>query len=249
MRIVENLYNYFPYKKSFLLEFKNAKNEVKKEWIIDTTYKSPVEYSTKTISFDSGIAYVNISNVDYKLFSKNIDKINASKGLIIDLRNYPTYSTLKTLGHFTDSILEPGQWQTYKIRYPDQKRLEYKKVVPWKIKPAKPRIKVPVVVLIGRDNYSFGETCLEIIKHYHLGTLIGETSGGTNGDINFGYINSSFVLIWTGMKVTQRDGSRFMGVGVEPDIRVHTTRNEYIHGRDGVYDAAIEFLKKGRGIK
>jgi C-terminal processing protease CtpA/Prc len=102
--------------------------------------------------------------------------------------------------------------------------------------PMPERFTCPVVFLTDANAMSYGETFMEMVKHYRIGTIIGEPTAGTNGDVRF-----DFEVMMTGLKFTSHDGSRHHGIGVIPDIIVHPEV-----GKDNVFEYAKSYI---RGLK
>ncbi|RZJ95028.1 MAG: hypothetical protein EOO60_01605 [Hymenobacter sp.] len=72
-----------------------------------------------------------------------------------------------------------------------------------------PHVATPTVFLIGPDTFGYGEILVELIRHYQLGLLLGQPTGGTNGKVNFASIGRHFRLSWTGRLVCNRDGQPY----------------------------------------
>jgi len=78
---------------------------------------------------------------------------------------------------------------------------------------------------------------------YNLATIVGETTGGANGSINFSTLPSGWVVGWTGMKAVNLDGSQFHMKGIKPNISVTPTLAGLKAGKDEVLDKALEYLR------
>lgn len=85
-----------------------------------------------------------------------------------------------------------------------------------------------------------------IIEEYDLGTIIGEATAGTNGNVNRLTLPGGYQITWTGMKVLKHDGSRHHGVGIQPDLVVTPTRAGVAAGRDELLERAIEHLRSSQ---
>jgi C-terminal processing protease CtpA/Prc len=57
---------------------------------------------------------------------------------------------------------------------------------------------------------------LGIVEANKLAEIVGETTAGTNGNINAFVHLGGYRVLWTGMKVVKHDGSRHHGVGIHP---------------------------------
>lgn len=105
------------------------------------------------------------------------------------------------------------------------------------------RIVVPTVVLIGHGTASAAEDFLIYAdKQKHM-TKIGEpTFGSTGQPFMFDLVNGGSARICT-KKDTYPDGREFVGYGIQPDINVQKTLNDYLENKDPALEKAIEFLK------
>ena len=77
------------------------------------------------------------------------------------------------------------------------------------------------------------------MKHYKLATLIGQPTGGTNGNLNVFKLPGDFIVSYTGMRVFTPGGSLLHGVGIPPDVYVNRTIQGVIEGRDEYLEKAI----------
>jgi C-terminal processing protease CtpA/Prc len=91
---------------------------------------------------------------------------------------------------------------------------------------------------------SYAESYMGIVEAYHLASIVGETTAGTNGNINPVKLPGGYTVIWTGMKVLKHDGSRHHGVGIKPTDPVSRTIRGIAGGKDEQLDAAIEIVSR-----
>lgn len=105
------------------------------------------------------------------------------------------------------------------------------------------RIIVPTVVLIGHNTASAAEDFLIYADNQEHMTKIGEpTFGSTGQPMFFDLPNGGAARICT-KKDTYPNGKEFVGVGIQPDIKVSKSLSDYMENKDPVLDKAIEFLK------
>jgi len=57
---------------------------------------------------------------------------------------------------------------------------------------------------------------LGIVEYYKLGELVGETTAGTNGNVNPIMLPGGYSVTWTGMRVLKQDGTQHHGIGIHP---------------------------------
>jgi len=109
----------------------------------------------------------------------------------------------------------------------------------WTLKPLEPHIGAQVACLIDTRAVSQSETWLSMMAQERLAVLVGEPSAGTNGDINFTRLPSKIRMLWTGLAVTNHDGSPFYGIGIVPDRLIHRTVTGIRAGRDEILEAGL----------
>lgn len=79
----------------------------------------------------------------------------------------------------------------------------------------------PVFVLISKRTFSAGEGFAYILKDLKRATLIGETTVGSSGTIDFKPIDDHFTLVLpTGRVTSPVTKTDWAGTGVEPDVKV-----------------------------
>jgi retinol-binding protein 3 len=94
----------------------------------------------------------------------------------------------------------------------------------------------PVFVLISKRTFSAGEGLAYVLKDLNRATLIGETTEGGSGTIDFKPIDDHFTLVVpTGRVISPVTKTDWARTGVEPDVKVAAN------------DALDEALKRGRG--
>lgn len=72
---------------------------------------------------------------------------------------------------------------------------------------------------------------------------MGETTAGTNGDVNTLRLLGDYSLTWTGMRVLEQDGTPHHGVGIKPTVEVHRTVAGVRAGRDEQLEAALKVVQ------
>ncbi len=198
---------------------------------------------------------------DYKLFADALPRMKQAKGIIIDLRGRPDGVVISILSHLTDRTLELGQLSTARCYFPDHQQIQWLDEKPylWKIYPAihpelrddantggeKPlpeKLDVPVVFLTNARCGSFGETIMEIVKRYKLGTIVGEPTNGTNGNAAFFFLRTTGFGM-TGKHFRNGDGTQHHGIGTLPDVPCSQTISDFHEGTDTMLRKGIEIVR------
>jgi C-terminal processing protease CtpA/Prc len=192
-----------------------------------------------------GIMYVDLDRITDADFTRALPALADAKGLIFDLRGYPGRVSVMPLAHLIDSTITSARWNIPVVRWPDRRDWTFD-FTNWPVPPQSPRIRAHVAFLIDARAISYSETYLGMVEHYHLATLVGEPTAGTNGNVNTVSLPGGYDVTFTGMKVLKHDMSRHHGVGILPTVPVSPTLAGIAAGRDEQLEKAIEVVSQGR---
>jgi hypothetical protein len=192
---------------------------------------------------DSGIYYLNLTIMDDKKLNKKIHELVNAKAIVCDLRGYPNIS-FDLLCHLIN-VVDNKKWILVpETIYPDHKgKLKYDSLG-WGLYPKQPHINAKVIFIVDGSTISYAESFMGLVEGYNLGTIVGQPTAGTNGDINVFSLPGGYSITWTGLKVLKIDGSQFHGIGITPDILVSKSIKGVTEGRDEFLEKAIEIAKK-----
>ena len=194
-------------------------------------------------NISEGIFYINLTKAPMNTINQLMPELKASKGIIFDLRGYPN-SNHEILSHLLkDKDTTSGWMKIPRIIYPDYQNLAGFKKYGWNLEPKSPYLgNKKIVFLTNEKAISYSESILGYVKNYGLGTIIGKSTAGTNGNINSFKLPGGYNIIWTGMKVTQHDGSQLHGIGIEPDLKISESVETIISNEDIYLEKAIELI-------
>jgi C-terminal processing protease CtpA/Prc len=193
---------------------------------------------------EPGIVYVDLGRITTSELDATVPRLEQAKGIVFDLRGYPGKVRPTWMGLLTDVPISCAQWLVPVVSRPDHESMQFVESN-WLVQPRKPRLTGKIVILTDGRAISYAETTLGIIEHYHLATIVGGPTAGTNGNINPFTTPSGQNVSWTGMKVLKHDGARHHGVGIRPDIRVAPTLAGIRAGRDEVLERGLQAAKTG----
>lgn len=197
----------------------------------------------KIAELKPGIFYVDISRIEAADLEGALDRLAGAKGIVFDLRGYPTSASMAVISHLTDRPVSSARWNVPVITRPDGQGWQWE-VSSWSVQPQVPRFQARAAFLTDGRAISFAETYMAIIENYHLAAIVGAPTAGTNGNINPFTVPGGYRLIWTGMKVLKHDGSRHHGVGIQPTVPVSPTLAGLAAGRDEVLEKGIEVVSR-----
>jgi C-terminal processing protease CtpA/Prc len=189
-----------------------------------------------------GVFYVDLSRITDASFDAALERLRRAEGVVFDLRAYPRdVNTPHILAMLSDSSMRSGLFELPIITRPDGQEVVYYDVG-WPVAPALTRLPNRVAFLAGPLAVSYGETTLGIIEAFRLGAIVGDTTAGTNGNVNFIRLPGGYVARFTGMRVRKHDGSRLHGVGILPTERVVQSLRAVRAGRDDVLERALDIV-------
>lgn len=190
------------------------------------------------------VYYLNLSTIEMATIDSLIPELTKSKAIICDLRGYPNRNHM-FLTHLLKENDTSASWMRVpKIIYPNQDNIFGFENHGWFLQAKKPYLGDKQIIFItdGRA-ISYAESYMGFIEGYDLGTIIGQPTAGTNGNVNKFDLVGGFSIAWTGMKVVKHDGSQHHAIGIVPDIYLQKTINGVKEGKDEFLEKAIEMTK------
>jgi hypothetical protein len=183
-----------------------------------------------------GIYYIDLDALAMESWQKFVPKLLAAKAIILDFRGYVTTTAVDFLSHLVGHEISSPIWQIPQL--PVIGNYKYMNGH-WTVRPQEPKFDAKIVGLIDGRSMSAVETALQMYYENHLGVLVGENSGGTNGNVTSVRIPGGFEVVFTGMRAMSADGSTVQGRGFKPDIVVHPTLARIRAGEDEILEAGI----------
>ncbi|MFC4633703.1 S41 family peptidase [Dokdonia ponticola] len=214
----------------------------RKELDIYSWYRVPGDDVKSYKMLPNNIGYVTLANVtreDPKAIAKEF--LNC-KGMIIDIRNYPSAFMPFALGQF----IAPRGTEFVKFTTPNLKNPgEFLMGSPLMIGAgniAKEKFKGKVVVLVNELSQSQAEYTAMAFRAAPNTTIIGSTTAGADGNVSAILLPGGLRTMISGIGVFYPDGSPTQRVGIVPDIEVKPTIQGIKEGRDELLDKAIEII-------
>jgi hypothetical protein len=182
------------------------------------------------------VAYMKLSSVKAADVAHYIDAAAGTKGLIIDIRNYPSEFVVFALGQllvdhetrfveFTHCDLSnPGafHWMTGPL------------LVPWT-----PHYSGKVVVLVDEVTLSQAEYTTMAFRSSPRTTVIGSTTAGADGNVSAFALPGGLNTMISGLGIFYPDRKPTQRVGIIPDVEVKPTIAGILAGQDELLEEGI----------
>jgi hypothetical protein len=183
----------------------------------------------------TGVYYLDLSRADDAMWKDVLPKLGSSRAVICDVRDGASPAGFLILAHFIDHEIKSPYWDK-----PISSVLERKyERTQASIFPLQPRLSAKLIFVANGRSASSPETILQYARAAGLGIIVGEPTGGTNGDVaTFDSLNGISVR-FTGLRALNQDGSVLHGRGITPDVVAHPTAAGIRDGRDEILEAAI----------
>jgi C-terminal processing protease CtpA/Prc len=195
----------------------------------------------KIADLGNGIVYVDLGRQRDSDFEEAVPRLAEAKGIVFDMRGYPSFNFSLVVSHLIDEPVTCAQWHVPTPSRPDREGMTFR-FSNWNVYPKFPRFTEKVAFLTHGGAISAAETLMGIVEHYRLGAIVGTPTAGTNGNVNPFTLPGGYSVSFTGMKVLKHDGSRHHGVGILPTERVERTIEGVAAGRDEQLERAVELL-------
>lgn len=188
------------------------------------------------------VGYIYLGNIKTSLLPEIFRRFAKTKGIVIDLRNYPSEFMVFTLSEY----IQPSpksfvKFTSGSLTYPGAFTYTTGPLV-GKTNPEYYRGKI--VVLINEMSQSQSEYTTMAFRSAPNVTVIGSTTAGADGDISRITLPGGLQTAFSGLGVYYPDGRETQRVGIIPDIEVNPTIKGIREGRDEVLDKAIEIINR-----
>ena len=201
------------------------------------------KYQNKDTCFkfiNEEIAYLYLGSIKSIYLPEIFEKIENTKGLIIDLRCYPSDFVVFSLGKYLmpkrtefvkfskGSIEKSGQFTFTKSLEVGEKNKDY--------------YKGKVVILINETTQSQAEYATMAFRVTPKAIVIGSTTAGADGNVSGFYLPGNIRTMISGIGVYYPDGTETQRVGIIPDIEIKPTIEGIKNNKDELLEKAIELM-------
>jgi C-terminal processing protease CtpA/Prc len=185
------------------------------------------------------VAYVRIGGLKKAEISRFIEMAKATKGMVIDIRNYPTDFPIYDLGgRLTAKPADFAAFTTGDLGNPGA--FHFLNTNP-AIRPIEPRYTGKVAILVDESTQSSAEFHAMAFRAAG-GVVVGSTTAAADGNVSRIVLPGGLSSMFTGIGVFYPDRKPTQRVGIVPDVVARPTIAGVAAGRDEVLEAALRII-------
>jgi len=177
------------------------------------------------------VAYLKLSSVEGRQAESYVERATGTKGIIIDIRNYPNTRVDSSLASLLiDKEKAPGRSSLADLSNPGA---FHEVTLGSSLKPRLPHYAGKVVILVDEATQSLAEGHATVFRAAPGAIVVGSTTAGADGD--------TAAIPLPGLPLARITGERApeQRIGVIPDVDVKPTIGGIRAGRDEVLEEAI----------
>lgn len=204
------------------------------EWARNKTQKSHTW-------LDKNIGYINLQTLRNDEIPSVMETFEKSRGIIIDIRNYPAdFVPFSLGGFFVSSPTEFVKFTNGTVDHPG----EFIFTEPLLLQPIEKTYSGKVIVLVNEESLSLSEYTAMALRAGQNTTIIGSNTAGADGNISQIPLPGGLFTLISGIGVYYPDGTETQRVGIIPDIKITPSIKGVREGRDEILEKAIEIIAK-----
>ena len=187
------------------------------------------------------IAYLKLSAISRYSIPGFLEAIRECRGLIIDIRNYPSDFVVFALGqHFVEEVTPFARFTHGDLESPGT----FHWTDPVELTPAEPFFDRRIIILVDESSQSQSEYTAMAFRAAPGALVIGSQTAGADGNISQIPLPGDHGTVITGIGVFYPDKSPTQQIGIVPDIAVEPTVAGVRAGRDEVLERAVMEIMK-----
>jgi hypothetical protein len=189
------------------------------------------------------IGYINIGKIQEDSLPVIFKKFMNTKGIIIDIRNYPNQFMPYAMGRY----LKPALTPFVKYTGPDFSNPGGFKIIGFIKNGAGEGDSISaykglVIILVNEQTQSSAEYTAMALRTAPRAVVMGSQTAGADGDISRVPFPGGFSSPFSGLGIYYPDGKDTQGVGIVPDVFVYPTQQGIASGKDEVLEKAKEYI-------
>lgn len=190
---------------------------------------------------NDNIGYIYPGTLKEGEIKEIMEKYSDKKGLIVDLRCYPSDFIVFSLNHYLLNEKKDFVKFTYgSVKIPGLFTI---KDYNYKVgRNNKDCFKGKVIILVNEVTQSNAEYTAMALRVSPNAKVLGSTTSGADGNVSAIYLPGNIFTYISGIGVLTPNGSETQRVGIIPDVKIEPTIKGIREGKDEVLDKAIELI-------
>lgn len=209
------------------------------------TYKNTeIKYTQKRPSpftmLDDQTAYMYMNDIKKEQLPDIFKKIKGTKGLVIDLRTYPSQFMVYEMGNFL--MPKPEQFATFSSTTtlsPGEFTMKAGSPVGTS---NKDYYRGKIAVLVNETSVSRSEFFTMAFQKAPKAKVFGSQTAGADGDVSYFMFPGNIPTTITGIGVYYPDGKETQRIGIVPDEEVKPTIEGIKNNKDEVLEKAVKWI-------
>jgi C-terminal processing protease CtpA/Prc len=182
------------------------------------------------------VAYLKLSTIRAADVPGYIERASNTRGLVIDIRNYPREFVVFALGGHL--VSEPTPFARFTVgALQDPGAFTWTE--PVVLQPVAPSYKGQVAILVDEVSLSQAEYTAMAFRAAPGAVVVGSTTAGADGNVSPIPLPGGLQTLISGIGVFFPDKRPTQRVGIVPDVVVTPTISGIMEGRDEVLEAAV----------
>jgi len=183
------------------------------------------------------VAYLKLSSVKASEAASYIEAAAGTKGMVIDIRNYPSEFMVFALGsHLVDRATE---FARFTVGDPANPGAFHWSAGPLSLTPAAPHYAGKIAILVDESSLSQAEYTTMAFRVAPNAVVVGSTTAGADGNVSTIPLPGGLRSAISGIGVFYPDKKPTQRIGIVADIEARPTVQGIRDGRDEVLEAAI----------
>lgn len=182
------------------------------------------------------VAYLKLSSFKIADVPRYLDSASGSKGMIIDIRDYPSEFAVFALGQ--SLVDKPTDFARFTVA-----DLENPGAFHWgateTLRPQQPHYSGKIVILVDEVSQSQAEYTTMALRTAPGAKVVGSTTAGADGNVSNFALPGGLSTMISGIGVFYPDGKPTQRIGILSDIEAKPTIEGIRAGRDEVLETAI----------
>jgi C-terminal processing protease CtpA/Prc len=185
------------------------------------------------------IGYITLGSIKHEDIDAIKRDLKDTKGIIIDIRNYPTAFVPFALGtYFTPVPVPFVKFTQFNMKNPGEFMFVNQLIIPASDNAYKGKL----VVLVNELTQSQAEYTAMAFRATPNCTIVGSTTAGADGNVSTIMLPGGLRTMISGIGIFYPDGQETQRIGIVPDVVVHPTVAGIRDGRDEVLEKAISIV-------